>query len=124
VIGRVEEGHVPFELTLLDESSEPGHPTTARDLMNSTLALLQEATTSGVEHEMDINASFSLYLFGLGSASFEAAKALLERDQPIEAAANLRTLITVAARMEQISTGGIGVATRGALDYFESIQQR
>lgn len=123
VIGRVEEGHVPVELQVSDESSEPDHPPIARDLMESTLAALQEATTNGVEREMDVNASFAFYLFGLGSASFEAAKALLERDQPIEAAANLRTLITVAARMEQMSAGGVGVATRGALEYFESIQQ-
>lgn len=62
----------------------------------------------------DFPGVYAFGIFAVGSANFEATKALLERDQPVQALANLRNLLTAAALIERIAAEGMG-AVRDAL---------
>jgi hypothetical protein len=118
VFGRLENGEVPVEF---NENIQVEHTADSefRRLLSAVMPLVDGATGNGVYQEHVPAAKFAFNMFGQAVAYFRSTEALINAHLPAEALAQLRGLVLIAARFEQMTapgSEGLGIAVRSVLN--------
>jgi hypothetical protein len=119
LVGRLEDGQVPVEMSEQDVRIEPMSDRKSADLLSSVMPLIDCATASAAEVGQTPPQLLAFNLFGQGVAFFQSAQTLISADLPVEALPSLQGLTTIAARFEQLTQpdgAGVGVVLRLVLD--------